>query len=204
MNKFVYLTVIMVLIFVPSFVCSQETVPLTEPQMHSALKSANPDYTGRGKIYKGKVGNIWGVDVSNCRISSLEPLRGMKLEAVACGQNDIKDISPLAGMNLKQFSCQQTSIEDLSLLAGMPLWTIDITETNVTDITPLKGMSLQMISFNPQKIINGIEVLKEMKSLSIIFTETDRDAGKGTHLRVGIGPDKFWEQYNRGDFKSNK
>lgn len=201
MKKLAAFTVILVLMFAPSFSFSQETAPLTESRIHSALKSANPDYTGRAKVYRGKSGIIWGVDVSNCGISSLESLRGMNLEAVACGQNDIKDISPLAGMKLKQFSCQQTSIGDLSPLAGMPLWTIDITETSVTDITPLKGISLQMISFNPEKIINGIEVLREMKSLSIIFTESDKEAGKGTHLRVGIGPDKFWERYSRGDFK---
>lgn len=201
MKKLVMFTVILVFIIAPSFAVSQETAPLTEPRIHSALKSANPDYNGRAKVYRGKGGTIWGVDISNCRISSLESLRGMNLEAVACGQNEIKDISPLAGMKLKQFSCQQTSVEDLSPLSGMPLWTIDITETKVSDITPLTGMTLQMISFNPEKIINGIDVLRGMKSLSIIFTESDKEAGKGTHLRVGMGPDKFWELYSRGDFK---
>ena len=174
--------------------------PYTEKELHTALKSASPGYTGKATVYKGKDGKIWGVDVSNCKISTLEPLRGMALEAVACSGNSITSLSPLAGMKLKQCNCNNNPIQDLSPLSGMPLWTIEITGTNVTNLTPLKGMSLQQFAFIPEAITEGMDVLREMKSLIIIFTEADSDVGKGQHLRVGTTPEKFWPKYDNGEF----
>ena len=204
MSKLINYNLIFAFIVFSLFACSQDTIPSTEAELHSALKSANPSYTGTAKVYKDEDGIIWGIDVSNCNVSTLKPIRGMKLKAVACSRNEIKDISPLIGMELEQFSCSQTLLKDLSPLTGMPLWTIDVTATKVTDLTPLKGMPLQMIGFDPSSITKGIEVLKDMKSLSGIWTEPDKDAGKETHFRVGLTTNKFWEIYNKGEFKNNK
>lgn len=201
MKKIGTIAVMLLMIVSSSLAGTNNTPPSNENELYAALKDANPAYTGKAKVYTDKNNKIWGIDVSNCGISNLEPLRGMALEAIACSQNDIKDLSPLAGMKLKQFSCTQTPIEDLTPLAGMPLWKIEIAKTKVVDLTPLKGMPLQMIEFNPRVITKGIELLRDMKSLSIIFTEPDEEVGKGTHVRVGLGSEKFWEQYDRGDFR---
>lgn len=200
MKAFVVMNIVFLLLVGTSFGGPQNSPPLTEYKLHAALKTANPNYTGKAKVYKDKDGKIWGVDLSGCKISSLEPLRGMDLAAVACGQNEIRDLSPLAGMKLKQFSCSQAPIADLSVLSGMPLWTIEITDTKVTDLTPLKGMSLQQIGFNPERVAKGMEVLRDMKSLIIILTGADPDAGKGTHVRVGLGAKEFWQKYDSGAF----
>jgi hypothetical protein len=86
----------------------------------------------------------------------------------------------------------------------MPLWTIDVTATKVADLTPLKGMPLKILGFDPKSITKGLENLRGMKSLFMIYTEPDKDAGKGTHVRIGLSIDKFWKQYDSGDFNNNK
>jgi len=182
-------------------VSAEEKKPITENELHTALKTANPQYSGKAKFNKDKNGNIWGVNLSDCNISDLSPLHGMQLTAVACVRNNITDLSPLKGMELKQFVCSENPINDISTIAGMPIWNLDISGTNVKDLTPLTGMELQMIGFDPGKISNGIEILRNMKSLMMIFTEPQK---KGSSMHVGPTPKKFWEQYDKGDYKKSK
>ncbi|MGA2034856.1 MAG: ankyrin repeat domain-containing protein [Thermoguttaceae bacterium] len=178
-----------------------DAAPTTVAALHQALKAANPHYTGEAKVYKDEHGKIWGIDMSKCRVTSLEPLRGMELKAVVCNDTEVQDLSPLKGMQLEQFICATSQVDDLSVLAGMPLHRIDISGTKVRNLKPLKGMSLQEIGFNPHEIAEGIEVLREMTSLLIIFTDTPKQTAVGPRLRAGLQPKTFWENYDRGEFR---
>jgi len=194
--------VIFVLMFlVIANVSAEEKKPITENELHTALKTANPQYSGKAKFNKDKKGDIWGVILSDCNISDLSPLHGMQLTAVGCVRNNITDLSPLKGMELNQFVCSENPINDISAITGMPIWNLDISGTNVTDLTPLKGMELQMIGIDPTKISNGIEILRNMKSLMGIYTEPKK---KGSSVRIGPNLKRFWEQYDKGDYKKSK
>lgn len=181
-----------------------DTPPKTEDEVHAALKAANPQYARNAKFYQNREDGIWGVDVSGCAVTTLEPLRGMDISAVACSNTGVTDLSPLKGMKLKQFTCSNTPVSDLRPLAGMPIFRLEIDETKVTDLSPLEGLSLQTLAFNPERITKGIEVLRTMDSLIMIMTEADKDAGKGLHLRTGLQPKTFWEKYDSGEFGSKK
>lgn len=125
-------------------------------------------------------------------LSDLTPLQGMPLMALEIGRTKIADLSPLAGMPLLELSCSETPVQDLSPLKGLGLTTLHCSDTQVSDLTPLAGMNLKTILFTPKNIAHGIEVLRQMTSL--------------TELQVGLSPTdrfpaaRFWEKYDAGDF----
>lgn len=170
--------------------------PTTEEEVHAALKADNPDYTGDAKVLANNRGEIWGLEMNACKIKSLEPIKGMKLEALALIDNPVTSLAPLKGMALKQLLCAKTDINDLSPIAGMPIWKLDIGNTEVTDLTPLKGMPLQIILLNPYKISKGVEVLKEIPNLLVSVVDPDKsDSGP---VKIVISTDEFLKNYNAG------
>ncbi len=199
MKKITCVAIFLLTFFSISLAGTSNSPPSTEGELHAALKTANPDYIGKAKINKNDKGKIWGINLNNCNISDLSPLKGMDLEAISCVQNNISDISPLFSMKLKQFLCADNPIEDLTPLAGMPLWKLAINKTKVTDLTPLKGVPIQEIYFNPSKIIKGIEVLRNMESLSVIWVQLDKDE-KDDKATLQFKK-SFWELYDKGEYK---
>jgi hypothetical protein len=61
----------------------------------------------------------------------------------------------------------------------------------VTDLTPLQGMPLQEIRLTPRNIKQGLEVLRDMKSLKTI----------GIDYNQAWPATEFWERYDKGEFK---
>jgi hypothetical protein len=55
----------------------------------------------------------------------------------------------------------------------------------------LEGLSLQEIIFTPRDIRRGMDVLRQMKSLTIISTDGRRN----------FTPEEFWKRYDAGEFK---
>jgi len=67
----------------------------------------------------------------------------------------------------------------------MQLWKLDLSGTLVTDLSPLKGMPLGRLDFDPKKITNGMDVIREMKTSPI----------------NGMSAADFWKRYDAGEFK---
>jgi serine/threonine protein kinase len=129
-------------------------------------------------------------------IQDLTPLKGLPLthlELYGCPQ--VMDLTPLQGLSLKTlnlFGCQQ--VQDLTPLRGMPLTWLSVVNTHVTDLTPLQGMNLTEMYVSPRSIINGMSVLRAMKSLKKIgYNQFD--------ARAIFTPEEFWKKYDAGEFK---
>ena len=107
---------------------------------------------------------------------------------------NVKDISPVRFLvGLKAFRCVNGPLSDLSPLKGMPLQTLVIYETGIADLKPLQGMPLEAIRLTPRKITQGLDILKDMKSLKTI--------GTGWFNTPAWPPAKFWARYEKGEFK---
>ena len=76
----------------------------------------------------------------------------------------------------------------------MPLTELCCDHTLVSDLTPLKGMHLALVCFTPKKITEGIDAIRQMKSLKTIgLSGEDKDQ---------FPPDEFWKKYDAGELAS--
>lgn len=82
-------------------------------------------------------------------------------------------------------------VQDLTPLTGMPLTYLDIIGcVQVRDVTPLDGMNLQTIALMPKNITQGMDILRQMKSL-----KTVHDGVKAIPVA------EFWKRYDAGEYK---
>jgi formylglycine-generating enzyme required for sulfatase activity/Leucine-rich repeat (LRR) protein len=116
-------------------------------------------------------------------VTDLSPLRGMKLQELACYYNPVTDLSPLRGLPLRDLNCgitritdlvalrgmklemlyfADTAVSDLAPLKGMPLTTLDCSRTRVSDLAPLKGMPLKWLKCENIPVTD-LAVLRGMK-----------------------------------------
>ncbi|MDD4869124.1 MAG: protein kinase [Kiritimatiellae bacterium] len=132
--------------------------------------------------------------IDSTRIIDLTPLKGLPLTSLSlynCRQ--VVDLAPLKGMLLTKLRFGNTSVSDMTPLTGMPLTSLYFYVTKVTDLTPLKGMPLTSIYFTPKDITSGIEVIREMKTLTQIGT---------SNPDVNHWPTaEFWKKYDAGEFR---
>ncbi|QDU23598.1 protein kinase domain-containing protein [Urbifossiella limnaea] len=133
------------------------------------------------------------LDIRNTAVTDLSPLKGMPLQRLDMGGTKTSDLTPLKGMPLKTLKIYRTQIQDLTPLQGMPLKSLSMYESSVTDLSPLKGMQLEDIRLTPKNITQGLDILRDMKSLKTI----------GIHyFPEKIWPAaEFWERYDKGEFK---
>ena len=123
-------------------------------------------------------------------VKSLEPLRGMPLVKLNLQRTGVKSLEPLSGMNLNTLSLNLVSshvFENAEPIRGMPLEELEIHPFK--DVSALKGMKLRRVVLNPMFPPKGIDVLRDMESLRLIY------AG------VNYTPEEFWKKYDAGEFK---
>ena len=126
-------------------------------------------------------------------VSDLSPLREMPLESLYFSGTSVSDLSPLRGMPLVELLCDGTLVFDLAPLQGLPLRDLACDSTPVFNLSPLKGAPLEKLSFSPQKITQGLDILRDMKSLKTI--------GISWEIANQLWPaPEFWERYDRGEF----
>ena len=86
-------------------------------------------------------------------------------------------------------------MSDLSPLKGMPLAILQCNETQVSDLSPLAGMHLLRVWLTPRNITQGMDVLRQMKSIRFI----------GVRALNPLPAEEFWKKYDAGEFgKSNR
>ena len=128
----------------------------------------------------------------NAQVRNLEPLRGMALTSLSlqhCGQ--VRDLEPLKGMKLTSLNLCGTQVRDLEPLKGMPLKNLLINDSGVTDLKPLQAMQLEDIRLTSKNITQGLDILRDMKSLKTI----------GIHWNQGWPAAEFWDRHEMGEFK---
>ncbi len=153
------------------------------------------------------------LDIGRSGVTDFRPLHDLQLTALISRDMDLKDVSfvknlpltsldihhtsatdltPLKEMKLTELDCSATKVSDLSPLAGMPLKKLIIYMTDITDLTPLKGMELDEVRLEPARITQGLDVLREMKSIKLIGQAT------GDYLPAS----DFWARFDKGEFKN--
>lgn len=120
------------------------------------------------------------------RIEDLEPLRGAPLEALWLNHNPVTNLTPLAQCPLVTLTLEGTRVTDLRPLAGIrTLRRLHLGDTPVQDLAPLAGLELTRLIFNPARITNGLEAVRNMSSLTEL----------GVTLEGRMAPAPFWEQF---------
>jgi len=94
-------------------------------------------------------------------------------------------------MKLAYLSLLKCRVRDLEPLKGMPLKRVEIQGSGITDLKLLQGMELDEIRLTPKNITQGLEILRDMKSLKTI------GSGEGKSWPAA----EFWERYDKGEFK---
>jgi hypothetical protein len=104
------------------------------------------------------------------------------------GLAHFRDCKRLADLNLGE---TQVGDAGLAHFKGMPLRVLRIHRTSVTDLRPLQGMPLEDIRLTPKNITQGLDILRDMKSLKTI----------GIEYNQAWPAAEFWDRYNKGEFK---
>ena len=128
------------------------------------------------------------------RVADLTPLNGLPLLYMDIGMTPVSDLSPLKGMPLRRLSIGETDVRNLMPLAGAPIEDFDCAGTLVTDLTPLQQMPLLKLRFTPGPVTNGLDELRNHKTLEAIAT------------RIGplLPTVDFWKKHAAGEFPTVK
>jgi serine/threonine protein kinase len=109
------------------------------------------------------------VNIDNCRVKDLSPLKELPVSELICCRNSIASLEPLRGMKLVTLDCAHNQIVDLEPLRGMPLHTLVCSNNPLTGLEPLRGMSLRsLVCWNSQ--ITSLEPLRGMALNAINFS----------------------------------
>ncbi len=124
-------------------------------------------------------------------VADLKPLQGMPLTNLYFVQTPVADLSPLRGVALRSLHCAGTRVSDLSPVQGMPLTEAWVDGTSVADLTPLAGMKLERLTFSPDRVNKGIEVIRGM---------TSPQGNWGLCWNTYMPSAEFWKRYDAGEF----
>lgn len=135
------------------------------------------------------------LNLSKAPITSIKACASMPLQTLWIPNTKVTDISPLKGKTLQSLDVEGTDVADLTPLAGMKtLQRLNIVDSKVTDVSPLAGLPLVRISLTPGNITKGIEVLRDIPSLSQILTTT---VGASNQSAA-----EFWSKYDAGVYNA--
>ncbi|MGE0377450.1 MAG: leucine-rich repeat domain-containing protein [Planctomycetaceae bacterium] len=137
------------------------------------------------------------LNLSRAPVSDLAPLTDVEFGTLWIPETQVSDLTPLAGKLFVSLDLRATPVSDLSPLAGnTSLRRLHIAETKVTDVTPLAGLQLERLAFTPGNMIQGLDFIRGMSSLT----------GLDTHFEGGQirSPEEFWNLYEAGDLDDSE
>ena len=101
-------------------------------------------------------------------ITDFSPLKDMNLIWLNLSRTNVGDLSPMNGLPLTYLKLWRTRITDLAPLKRAPLTSLDIRFTYISDLSPLKHVPLRALFFFPKRIVKGLGILRDMKTLKRI------------------------------------
>jgi AraC family transcriptional regulator, arabinose operon regulatory protein len=104
----------------------------------------------KAKIEMGDEGLT--VDLYSCGVTDLSPLQGLPIVHLDLDVNEITSLEPLKGMKLRSLLCRMNKITDLTPLEKMPLEFLSIGLNQISSLEPLRGISLKKISCYDNKV----------------------------------------------------
>jgi tetratricopeptide (TPR) repeat protein len=129
--------------------------------------------------------------VSQTPVNDFAPLKNLPLVFLDMHYSRITDLTPLKDMPLRQLNIFGTRVTDLTPIKGMQLTRLDAGSTRITDLSPLEGAPLMEFFFPASRITNGIEVVRNSKTIKII----------GITYGQPMPVAEFWKKYDAGEFK---
>lgn len=128
------------------------------------------------------------------KVRDLTPLQGMPLESVWLNETLVNDLSPLAESPLISLTLHKTPVSDISIVRQWPtLQRLHLGECEVSDLSPLEGLRLTRLILTPAKISSGMEVVRNMATL----TELDVEFREPRPW----SEEEFWRRYDAGELK---
>jgi hypothetical protein len=125
--------------------------------------------------------------------SHLALIQGAPLETLWLAGTQVSDLSSLPLKSLESLDIARTRVSSLTpLSSAVRLQRLNIAETAVSDLTPLSGLRLQRITLTPARITAGIEVLRNMPSLTQIQTD----------INEPLSTADFWQRFDLGLYQS--
>ena len=91
------------------------------------------------------------LDCFGTRISDLSPLEGMPLTTFSA-PSDISSLVPLRNLRLTQLEFQSATVDNLSPISEMPLLTLNMNVPKVADLKPLTGMRLTVLTIHLSQV----------------------------------------------------
>jgi serine/threonine protein kinase len=121
-----------------------------------------PDETGQKLLtWIKKSKNIRELNIAGLGLTSLAPLKGMRINAIDCSRNPIKNLNDLTGMPLEKLHCANCGLNSLEALRGMKIKDLIISQNRISNLDPLEGMPLERLRCRLNRIPN-LEALKRM------------------------------------------
>ena len=205
-------------IFSFSIGCYRPT--LTQQEAELRLEQAGVQYK---YLFLENDGTI-NLDFSGCNIPDFAMLRSLPISTLKLSLTEVKDLSPLAGMQIKALFIDRTEVVDLLPVKGLPLeninmshcrgivsiaplkglslYYLNIADTGIQDLSVLEGMPLKRLTFSPERISNGLEIIRNMTTLKSIGTDGIDE--KGAVVMYCCAPEMFWRLYDEGNLFGKK
>lgn len=125
------------------------------------------------------------------QVHDLAPLQNMPLTVLDISGCAVRDLAPLHGLPLTWLNLGDCSqVNDLTPLRGLPLTKLFLVNCpQVRDLSPLRGMSLTEVTLSPKTITRGLDVLRDMPTLTTVGTSWADDK---------LPADDFWKKLQSG------
>ncbi len=111
---------------------------------------------------------ITDLNISENRISQIQPLEKLPLERLLARDNRISDLTPLKGIPLKRLDLGRNPISSIAPLKNLALEILKLDDTNISDLTPLKGMPLTVLGLYRCTNLNRLEPLMDIPTLEVL------------------------------------
>jgi len=132
------------------------------------------------------------LNLKGVAVSDVTPFSSMPLEILWLPDTEVSDITPLSSLSLVSLDVQDTDVSSLAPLSHMTsLKRLNIAGTKVTDLRPVTGLRLERIILSPAQISQGLEGLRDIRSLGQIWTSHENQMTSA----------QFWERYDIGVWK---
>lgn len=188
---------------------------LTRDEVAAQLKQAGIEY--KYLLLDKQDGTVY-LDLHGHTISDLSPLRELPIRVLKLAHTGVADISPIGGMPIEVLFLDHTKVRDLSIvkslplknlsvshcrgvttvvpLEGMDLQRLNIANTSVSDLSPLEGMTLRAFIFSPERMTEGLSIIRAMDSLESLGVMGVNE--KGEDVIEQCSPEMFWRMFDAG------
>ncbi len=162
-----------------------------EPLRGMLLMHVDADRTAVEKLDALTESPITRLFVDDTKVTDFEPLRGMNLNRLSVAGTSFSDCAVLADMPLTRLNLARSKVKSLHGLESAPLDMLWIRDTAISDLTPVadsdmrvlymdgsavddltqvKDLPLEFLSFSPDRIRKGMDVIRTMPYLRMVAT----------------------------------